>query len=102
MGFTELYQLTKHDLWSVLSEYPMAKHTLLEKGKLLLSKDNLLDQEMVDKYDRKHQTVNEQLEKLEACYEKLKTRYKTSFEKYTEFLQETRQQIAYLENLNKA
>jgi cyclic nucleotide gated channel alpha 3 len=102
VGFTELFQLTKDDLWSVLSEYPIAKQTLLEKGKSLLQKDNLLDQELVDKYERKQQTVYAQLEKLEVCYEKLRNRYETSFTVYTEFLNEKRKQITFLENLNKS
>ena len=31
VGFSDLFQLTKDDLWAVLSEYPVAKQTLLEK-----------------------------------------------------------------------
>jgi cyclic nucleotide gated channel alpha 3 len=43
--------LTKCDLWQALDEYPMAKKILIDKGKSLLRKDNLLNEEIVDQIE---------------------------------------------------
>jgi len=38
--------LSKEDLWEALQEYPEARRTLIEKGRQLLRKDNLLDEDV--------------------------------------------------------
>jgi len=38
--------LSKEDLWEALQEYPEARQRLLEKGRQMLRKDNLLDEEV--------------------------------------------------------
>ncbi|CAJ0954316.1 unnamed protein product, partial [Mesorhabditis belari] len=47
-GYTNLYALKKEDLWEALRDYPDAKVSLLEKGKQILAKDNLLDESNVE------------------------------------------------------
>ncbi|CAF0704862.1 unnamed protein product [Brachionus calyciflorus] len=42
VGYSDLFCLTKGDLWQVLAEYPLAKEALLEKGRSILRKDGLL------------------------------------------------------------
>ena len=44
-GYSDLFCLTKADLWQALDEYPLAKKALIEKGKSLLRKDNLIDED---------------------------------------------------------
>ena len=58
-GYADLFTLSKDDLWEALEEYPEAKNILLEKGKQILMKDNMIDEEKaaLDAADR------EQLEK---------------------------------------
>lgn len=51
VGYSDLFSLTKDDLWQVLSEYPLAKKALIEKGKSLLRKDNLLDEEIINQLE---------------------------------------------------
>ncbi len=46
VGYSDIFSLTKQDLWQALAEYPLAKKTLMEKGRALLSKDNLIDIEV--------------------------------------------------------
>lgn len=48
VGYSDLFCLTKGDLWQALAEYPLAKQALLEKGKSLLRKDNLLIEELAN------------------------------------------------------
>ena len=59
VGYSDLFSLSKDDLWETLEEYPEAKKALLEKGREILIKDNMIDEEKaaLDAADR------EQLEK---------------------------------------
>uniref|UniRef100_A0A0K0FCC2 Cyclic nucleotide-gated olfactory channel (inferred by orthology to a human protein) n=1 Tax=Strongyloides venezuelensis TaxID=75913 RepID=A0A0K0FCC2_STRVS len=45
-GYSQLYGLSKDDLWECINEFPNAKNILIEKGKEILRKDNLLDENM--------------------------------------------------------
>ncbi|KAF8785190.1 Cyclic nucleotide-gated cation channel subunit like protein [Argiope bruennichi] len=44
VGFSDLFCLSKEDLWNVLAEYPEAQKMLIERGKQILLKDGLLDE----------------------------------------------------------
>ncbi|CAD5224792.1 unnamed protein product [Bursaphelenchus xylophilus] len=44
VGYTDLFVLKKTDLWEALKEYPDARKILIQKGKEILMKDNLLDE----------------------------------------------------------
>lgn len=51
VGYSDLFCLSKVDLWQVLDEYPLARRALIEKGKEKLRKDNLLDEEVCNEAD---------------------------------------------------
>ena len=42
VGYSDLFVLSKADLWNVLEDYPDAQTLLVERGKQILRKDNLL------------------------------------------------------------
>uniref|UniRef100_A0A915CB04 Ion transport domain-containing protein n=1 Tax=Parascaris univalens TaxID=6257 RepID=A0A915CB04_PARUN len=44
VGYTDLFVLNKNDLWTALKEYPDARKLLIAKGREILRKDNLLDE----------------------------------------------------------
>ena len=44
-GYADLFTLSKDDLWEALEEYPEAKDVLMEKGRQILLKDNMIDEE---------------------------------------------------------
>lgn len=46
VGYSDLFALSKQDLWNVLEDYPDAKTLLVEKGKQILRKDGLLDDDI--------------------------------------------------------
>ena len=46
VGYSDLFVLSKDDLWSALQEYPDAKQALRNRGRQMLMKDNMLDQEV--------------------------------------------------------
>jgi len=61
VGYSDLFVLSKEDLWEALKEYPEARRMLIEKGRQMLRKDNLLDEEMA----RAQDTVRTSEEKAE-------------------------------------
>ncbi|VDM78332.1 unnamed protein product [Strongylus vulgaris] len=62
VGYSDLYVLSKDDLWTALREYPEAKYSLMEKGKNILAKDNMLE-EVADEQDIEQDApIEEQLE----------------------------------------
>lgn len=44
IGYSDLFCLSKDALWDALTEYPEAKNKLIEVGRQILKKDNLLDE----------------------------------------------------------
>jgi len=62
MGYSDLFCLSKNDLWMALEEYPEAKKLLSEKGKQILSKDNLLDEEAARREERRQQNLDKKIE----------------------------------------
>ncbi|KAE9554653.1 hypothetical protein FO519_002140 [Halicephalobus sp. NKZ332] len=44
VGYADLFTLSKDHLWEALREYPDARRMLIQKGRELLKKDNLLDE----------------------------------------------------------
>lgn len=74
IGYSDLYVLSKQDLWDSLLEYPEAKRTLIEKGRQLLRKDNLLDEEVARRQDMEHNTLEEKVEAVESTYDIMNTR----------------------------
>lgn len=98
-GFSDVFQLSKHDLWAALSEFPVAKKTLMEKGKALLQKDNLLDEELAAKIEQKMKPINEQIElfqtsSLSSLDKKLDDLYKA----YTNYMIETNKLLKAIES----
>lgn len=49
-GYSDLFCLSKRDLWETLGDYPEARASLTERGCHILRKDGLLDEEL---YKRK-------------------------------------------------
>ena len=43
VGYSDLFSLSKDDLWETLEEYPEARRALLNKGREILMKDNMID-----------------------------------------------------------
>lgn len=53
VGFFDFFCLSKIDLFDVLSEYFEVRKSLIEIGKNILRKDNLLDEEVVRREERR-------------------------------------------------
>ena len=72
VGYSDLFVLSKEDLWEALQEYPEARRTLIEKGRQMLRKDNLLDEETAKAQDT-IRTSEEKAELVQHSLEKAKT-----------------------------
>lgn len=74
IGYSDLFILSKEDLWASLVEYPDAKVKLFERGKDILMKDDLLDEEAAQQVQIIEETTQDRLSKLETIVDTLTTR----------------------------
>lgn len=71
VGYSDLFCLSKSDLWDALQEYPEGRKSLLERGKQLLLKDGLLDEEANRQSQDEQEATKEKIEKLGInCYDR--------------------------------
>lgn len=99
LGFSDVFSLSKNDLWDALSEYPVAKKTLLEKGKALLKKDNLLDEELAERIERKSKPLKEQIEYFQQNnnLNKLTHKLEETYKSFLDFLDENKEFLQQME-----
>jgi len=81
VGYSDLFCLTKHDLWSALEEYPEAKKMLLEKGKQLLRKDKLLDEEAALREEKRQQALVSKIEMIVDAVDEMQKKIDSLSEK---------------------
>ncbi|XP_061165094.1 cyclic nucleotide-gated cation channel alpha-3-like [Saccostrea echinata] len=62
VGYSDLFCLSKSDLLEALQEYPDARKSLSEKGKKMLRKDKLLDEEAARREERRQQNLDKKIE----------------------------------------
>ena len=88
LGFSDVFELSKSDLWLAISEYPLAKKKLIEKGKELLKKDNLLDEELAELLEQKHKPLSEKVQRFQESHDlnQLNRKIDQLHKKYTQFL----------------
>ncbi|CAC5411608.1 CNGA3 [Mytilus coruscus] len=71
VGYSDLFCLSKRDLWDALEEYPEAKKNLMHKGQQLLRKDNLLDEDAARKEERRLQNLDKRIELIHDAVDDL-------------------------------
>ena len=64
VGYSDLFSLSKDDLWETLEEYPEARKALLEKGREILLKDNMIDEEVARQEAAEHETASQSVARL--------------------------------------
>lgn len=64
VGYSDLFCLSKSDLWNALQEYPEGRKTLLERGRQLLLKDGLLDEEVNRRHQDERDSAKDRIDKL--------------------------------------
>ncbi|KAL3103130.1 hypothetical protein niasHS_002316 [Heterodera schachtii] len=95
VGYTDLFVLNKNDLWTALREYPEARKIMIGKGRELLRKDNLLDENAPEE----QKTAEEQIDELQASVHVLQTRIARLVAEHTNTETKVRGRISELEKL---
>ncbi len=97
VGYSDLFVLQKEDLWEALKEYPDAKAMLIEKGRQLLRKDNLLDEEVAKKQDLENLSIDQKVENAETNLDNLQTRFARLLAEFNSVQLKLKQRITKLE-----
>nr|AWC68117.1 cyclic nucleotide gated channel alpha subunit 3 [Arizona elegans] len=96
IGYSDLFCLSKDDLMEALTEYPDAKKALEEKGRQILLKDNLIDEEAA-KAGADTKDLEEKVDKLEAAMDILQTRFARLLAEYTASQSKLKQRLVEVE-----
>ncbi|GFR07641.1 cyclic nucleotide-gated cation channel subunit A [Trichonephila clavata] len=97
VGFSDLFCLSKEDLWNVLAEYPEAQKMLIERGKQILIKDGLLDEKDAKARDMEDTNLQARFSKLQTAFDNLQTRFARFFSEYTRTQKQMKQRLYRLE-----
>ncbi|KAM5227811.1 cyclic nucleotide-gated channel alpha-3 [Ctenodactylus gundi] len=97
IGYSDLFCLSKDDLMEALTEYPEAKKALEEKGRQILMKDNLIDEEMV-KAGADPKDIEEKVKHLESSLDTLQTRFARLLAEYSTAQMQMKQRLSKLES----
>uniref|UniRef100_A0A915AHH6 Cyclic nucleotide-binding domain-containing protein n=1 Tax=Parascaris univalens TaxID=6257 RepID=A0A915AHH6_PARUN len=98
VGFSDLYVLSKEDLWEALNEYPDAKKSLLEKGKELLKRDNLLVEVNKDDEDiESHNSLEDRLLLMIKATEKVDAQLGELYDDFVLLTNKMKRRMAQLE-----
>ncbi|KAM4797314.1 cyclic nucleotide-gated channel alpha-3 [Rhinophrynus dorsalis] len=96
IGYSDLFCLSKDDLMEALTEYPDAKTALEEKGRQILMKDGLIDEEAA-KAGADPKDIEEKVDKLETGFDSLQTRFARLLAEYNSTQLKLKQRISKLE-----
>ncbi|XP_076362810.1 cyclic nucleotide-gated channel alpha-3-like [Tachypleus tridentatus] len=97
VGYSDLFVLSKEDLWNVLEEYPEAKKMLIERGRQILMKDGLLDEQALQESEAEQRTLKEKYENLEVALDNLQTRFSHLLAEYQSYQDRMRQRLQRLD-----
>uniref|UniRef100_H2LZM8 Cyclic nucleotide gated channel subunit alpha 2 n=1 Tax=Oryzias latipes TaxID=8090 RepID=H2LZM8_ORYLA len=96
LGYSDLFCLSKDDLMEAVIEYPDAKTVLEERGREILKKEGLLD-ENADSGGLQKEDTEEKVERLEMSLDTLQTRFARLLNDYTHTQQRLKQRVTLLE-----
>ncbi|XP_022181205.1 cyclic nucleotide-gated cation channel subunit A isoform X2 [Myzus persicae] len=74
LGYSDLFCLSKRDLWETLRDYPEARHSLMQRGCQLLRKDRLLDEDAFLQAQTQNETINEAVSRLDTTMKDVTSR----------------------------
>ncbi|UJR24964.1 hypothetical protein I4U23_006328 [Adineta vaga] len=101
LGYSDLYTLRKEDLWHVLDNYPESLSKIIEKGKSILRKDNLLDETLTDTKRHIEQeqllSIQNRIKKLVDMEKLLNDRVTIFFDGYIESIKQYKKQLSKME-----
>ncbi|CAH8527771.1 unnamed protein product [Heterobilharzia americana] len=74
VGYSDLFCLSKDDLWDALTEYPETKTILMQRGQDILRKDNLLDEEILRQAQEQQESIEQCVQRIDNTVNQLTTR----------------------------
>ncbi|XP_035289586.1 cyclic nucleotide-gated olfactory channel-like [Anguilla anguilla] len=95
IGYSDLFCLSKDDLMEAVTEYPDAKRVLEERGREILMKEGLLDENAATRPPAEE--VDEKVVRLETSLDTLQTRFARLLSEYATTQQRLKQRITVLE-----
>ncbi|XP_068929175.1 cyclic nucleotide-gated channel alpha-3 isoform X2 [Petaurus breviceps papuanus] len=96
IGYSDLFCLSKDDLMESLTDYPEAKKALEEKGRQILMKDNLIDEDVAGS-GTDPEDIEEKVERLESSLDNLQTRFARLLAEYNATQMKVKQRLSQLE-----
>ncbi|XP_034405531.1 cyclic nucleotide gated channel subunit alpha 2b [Cyclopterus lumpus] len=96
LGYSDLFCLSKDDLMEAVTEYPNAKSVLEVRGREILQKEGLLD-ENAESGGLQKEDTEEKVERLESSLDTLQTRFARLLSEYKHTQQRLKQRITLLE-----
>ncbi|XP_015785555.1 cyclic nucleotide-gated cation channel subunit A-like [Tetranychus urticae] len=97
VGYSDCFVLSKQDLWEVLEEYPEAKEMLIERGKQILLKDGLLDEDALRRSQKERERLEDRCGRLESNLDTLTTRFARLLAEYSAGQKKIKQRLYHLE-----
>ncbi|VDK80857.1 unnamed protein product [Dibothriocephalus latus] len=102
VGYSDLFVLSKDDLWEALTEYPEAKDTLMQVGQEMLRKDNLLDEEALKAAEETRESIEDKVQRLEATLNTLSTKFARLLGEYGSSQAKVKRRLTRLERLGES
>lgn len=99
LGYSDLFCLSKESLWDALTEYPEAKRKLMEAGRHILMKDNLLDEEAMRRAEEKQETVEQRVDRIDTSLDNLQTRFARLLAEFSTTQQKLKQRMTKIEKV---
>uniref|UniRef100_A0A7E4WC21 Cyclic nucleotide-binding domain-containing protein n=2 Tax=Panagrellus redivivus TaxID=6233 RepID=A0A7E4WC21_PANRE len=93
VGYSDLFALSKDNLWEALREFPEAKKVLIQKGREILRKDNMLDEDA----PHEHKTAEELALQLQNHMTQMQTRLARVIAEQTNQTSKLMERVIWLE-----
>ncbi|XP_059155739.1 cyclic nucleotide-gated cation channel alpha-3-like [Physella acuta] len=99
LGYSDLFCLSKDALWDALTEYPEAKRKLIEAGRQILMKDNLLDEEAMRRAEERQETMDQRVDRIDSSLDNLSTRFARLLAEFNTTQQKLKQRMTKVEKV---
>lgn len=99
LGYADLFALSKDNLWAALEEYPDARKKIVEVGRQILVKDNLIDLVEEEEHHRKHHLFLDQLMRVQEGVASVQLRFASLMAERSAVIYKLKQRLARLERL---
>ena len=97
VGYSDLFVLSKLDLWRALEEYPEAKKMLMERGRQILKKDNLIDEDIARLAEIQSETTDQKVVRFEVALDSMQTRFARLLGEFNSIQLKLKQRITKIE-----